>query len=277
MSNFTALTILASPSITLSLSLPTGLILPKNFTRTPTTTASIPSPTKIGIQHNTYGDCGPQPTGYGPLPTDDSIESFYSSPAIHDLSALAPAPKTPTNYTRVFSLAEASYTGSTYLGHFELHAYSPEACATRCNTYDSVLNKLDLELTTEASISSSPETPEQLCKGFNIYFERSPSIHLGPECKTASSRTLIKCALWGEGLRKVAVNNRGYKEWDFDVVIAGSNGYHLERFGEDKVGEKTGEEGEGEKSVASHTVILGLGVTTCAFLAGFAITWIIGV
>ena len=269
MSDFTALTILASsafPSITLSLSLPTGLILPKNFTRTPTTTASLPGPTTIFIQHNTHGDCGPQPTGYGPLPTDDTKEGFYGSPAIHDLSALAPAPKTPTNYTRAFSLAEASYTGSTYLGHFELHAYSPEACAARCNTYGSELNEPHLETTTEASVSSGPESPEQPCKGFNIYFERSPSIHLGPECKTASSRTLIKCALWGEGLRKAAVNNRGYKEWDFDVVIAGSNGYHLKRFGE---------EGEGERSVASQKVFLGLGLMMCAFVVGFGITWII--
>ena len=58
-------------------------------------------------------------------------------------------------------------------------------------------------------------------------------------------------------------------------MIAGSNGYHLTRFGEEKVDEKIGEGGEGEKSVAAQTVFLGLGLTTSAFLVGFAITWII--
>ncbi|KAI0574734.1 hypothetical protein TUN199_10940 [Pyrenophora tritici-repentis] len=121
-------------------------------------------------QYNSQGDCAPQPAGYGPHPTPDTPGAFYDSPAIHSFAFQAPIPKFPTAYALAFSLAEASYSDRGYLGHYELEAYSPDVCAAHCNAYGSERTSPDASL-----------DHEQECKGFNIYFERSPSIHLGPE------------------------------------------------------------------------------------------------
>ncbi|RMZ73069.1 Galactose oxidase [Pyrenophora seminiperda CCB06] len=231
----------ASPATTLRLHRPTSLVLPINSTHTPTTTIYLPVASAANlIPRNTQGDCSPQPTGIGLLLIDeDTPQNFYVSRAILSTASHVPTPQTPVKYTRAFSVANASYSGTTYLGHYELRSYDPSVCAAHYT--------------------------EQPCKGFNIYFERSPSIHLGPGCKTASTRTLVKCALWGEELIKKAVVNRGSKEWDFEVVIAGSNGYHLERFGS---GSETHEEvsgGQGERLVA------GVGVTAWWFVVGVVV------
>ncbi|CAE7030428.1 hypothetical protein P3342_006316 [Pyrenophora teres f. teres] len=275
MSNFTALAISAVTMLpsTTPFSLPTASIPPSICTPTPivtTTTAHPRLPTDL-IQHNSEGDCAPQPAGYGPHPTHDTPGAFYDSPTIHSLAAHAPIPQVPTEYVLAFSLAEASYSGRKYLGHFELEAYSPEACAAHCNAYGSELASPNPGLHSTTAESDDSDL-EQQCKGFNIYFERSPSLRLGPECKTASSRTLIKCAIWGSQLRKQGAVNRGYKEWDFDVVIAGSNGYHLERFGGESVDE-TGKKGSRKSSLASR-VGLHAGLVAGAFFYGIGMIWI---
>lgn len=38
--------------------------------------------------------------------------------------------------------------------------------------------------------------------------------------------TVIKCAFWGEKLLAANVKNWGYRDWNFEVVMAGSNGYN---------------------------------------------------
>ncbi|KAF7450084.1 hypothetical protein A1F99_047000 [Pyrenophora tritici-repentis] len=247
----------------------TATILPSISTPTPTITATTITtttphprlPTDL-YQYNSQGDCAPQPAGYGPHPTPDTPGAFYDSPAIHSFAFQAPIPKFPTAYALAFSLAEASYSDRGYLGHYELEAYSPDVCAAHCNAYGSERTSPDASL-----------DHEQECKGFNIYFERSPSIHLGPECTTAGSRTLIKCAIWGREFRRKGVANRGYREWDFDVVIAGSNGYHLERFGGET--DERGEEGREKMSVASK-VVLGVGAVAGALVYGVGAIWLIG-
>ena len=144
-----------------------------------------------------------------------------------------------------------------------MRAYDAGECARRCdgwgddlnsNTNPNPRNALNHESSAQSSTSipadqtapsglptptpsasPSPPPPLQTCNGFNLYFERSPSIHLGPNCRDAASRTIIKCALWGEGVEEERATNTGYTEWDFNVEIAGSNGYRLG--GEEKTSE----------------------------------------
>ena len=99
-----------------------------------------------------------------------------------------------------------------------------------------------------ATPTSTPTLHAQMCNSFNIYFERSPSINLGEECQDANSRTIVKCALWGEGnMREECATNTGYKNWKFEIVIAGSNGYVLGT-GKEKSNEENPKTSEGEKS-----------------------------
>lgn len=125
-------------------------------------------------QHNL--NCTPQHPGYGPTPSSDDIWSFYSSPAMASLSNTA---HTPPNYIVAFSSLKASYTGPNYLGYFELKSHNPVACSQRCDAWGKEYGHTDT------------------CRAFNIYVERSSSLHLGEECQDAPARTVIKCALWG--------------------------------------------------------------------------------
>ena len=153
-----------------------------------------------------------------------------------------------------------------YLGHYELRSYDAGECARKCDGWGDGGSEREgftesftsipsdqtppsgLPIHTPSPLASpSPSPHPQICNGFNLYFERSPSIHLGPECRDAASRMIIKCALWGEGVEEEGATNTGYTEWDFKVVIAGSNGYRLG--GEEKA-MATGKTSGGVKSVA---------------------------
>jgi hypothetical protein len=65
----------------------------------------------------------------------------------------------------------------------------------------------------------------QGCIGFNIFFERSPSQETGPGCANPPSITTIRCVLWGVYLSPAGAWNTGQWCNDFQVIIAGSNGY----------------------------------------------------
>jgi hypothetical protein len=66
---------------------------------------------------------------------------------------------------------------------------------------------------------------EKYCLGFNIFFERDPSLEPGPNCRDPASTTSIKCSLYGYPVAGNAATNQGQWRQDFQVVIAGSNGY----------------------------------------------------
>ncbi|KAF1942963.1 hypothetical protein EJ02DRAFT_344380 [Clathrospora elynae] len=179
-------------------------------TRNTATSAIRPGPTPEIIRIDKPADCSPQRPGYGPAPEGvDNIWHFYESPAIH---SIVKAAQIPSGYIQAFGLEEASYLGSDYLGHYELESYDPLNCSMRCDEY--------------GQIGGQPGGQKESCRGINIYFERSPSLHLGPECRDAPSRNVIKCALWGEKLHAKYAKNRGFSNWDFEVIIAGSNGYN---------------------------------------------------
>jgi hypothetical protein len=64
-----------------------------------------------------------------------------------------------------------------------------------------------------------------LCTAFNMYFERDPTVDPGDACPNPPSFTNIKCTLWGSGVTTEAAVNAGQYRNQFQVVIAGSNGY----------------------------------------------------
>lgn len=61
----------------------------------------------------------------------------------------------------------------------------------------------------------------------NIYFERDPSVDpgSGTTCQNPSSTNNIKCVFWGGPINSGNANNAGQYRNQFQVVIAGSNGY----------------------------------------------------
>ena len=249
-SNLTNISFATTPSMSTSSSISTYATQPPSPSTptTPTTTPLLPSP--LPTQPTTLNlTCSPQPPSYGPLPpVENTPYSFSIWPQIRQpaLSAL-----TPLRYTLSFRDANASYVGSGYLGHYELRSYDARECARKCDGwgdggdggarqegFTGSFTSIPSDQTPPSDLptpSPQPSPHPQICNGFNLYFERSPSIHLGPNCRDAASRTIIKCALWGEGVEEEGATNTGYTEWDFNVVIAGSNGYRLG--GEEKTSE----------------------------------------
>lgn len=141
--------------------------------------------------------CEPQPAGHGPVPSPDSPSAFVALSAFSTAANNAP---TPAGYHKTFTDLKASCNSYGYLGYTALESYDTNACATRC----------------EAT---------QGCAGFNIYFERDPTVDPGNGCPNPPSTTVIKCAFWtGDVSAALAVNKGQYRD-QFQVVIAGSNGY----------------------------------------------------
>ncbi|EMD66110.1 hypothetical protein COCSADRAFT_137372 [Bipolaris sorokiniana ND90Pr] len=193
---------LRAASITIGIPTPSTVSVTATLPRSPESTG--PPPTPIATR-GTHGDCEAQPSGYGPIPKYDKMRGFYYSPEIRHAAENAPI---PPGYIESFVSANGSFVGSHYLGHYELKSFD--------------------------TLEGTEPGHDQICQGFNTYFERAPAIRLGPECRESTSRTIIKCALWGEPLRIEGAKNIGYREWEFDVVIAGSNGYSLEKYAESR-------------------------------------------
>lgn len=59
----------------------------------------------------------------------------------------------------------------------------------------------------------------------NIYYERDPTVSPASGCPNPASQTLIKCVFWGGPVTKENTWNSGQYQSQFQVVIAGSNGY----------------------------------------------------
>lgn len=88
------------------------------------------------------------------------------------------------------------------MGLHTLDTYDPAICQAFCDAAD-------------------------LCTGFNLYFERDPTVNPADNCRNPPSFTNIKCTLWGSRLTPETAVNRGQYRRDFQVVITGSNGMIL--------------------------------------------------
>ncbi|KAH0145690.1 hypothetical protein KCU67_g12544, partial [Aureobasidium melanogenum] len=88
-----------------------------------------------------------------------------------------------------------------YMGYTLLSSYDVSSCASDCS-----------------AISG--------CNSFNIYFERDPSVNPdSPNCANPNSTINIKCVWWGGAVTAANANNFGQWRDEFQVLIAGSNGY----------------------------------------------------
>jgi hypothetical protein len=144
--------------------------------------------------------------GYGPRAEPDTPEGFYAFQTFADKSSQAP---TPNGYARTFQGHTGSVDAGTYLGLHFFKTYDPYLCQQKCDSH-----------------------PDG-CTGFNIFFERNPSVDAGPACVNPASITTIRCTLWKNTLMTVeGAGNVG--QWRgpedangqaFHVVLAGSNGY----------------------------------------------------
>jgi hypothetical protein len=73
---------------------------------------------------------------------------------------------------------------------------------------------------------------EKFCLGFNIFYERDPTLDANANCPNPPPTTNVKCSLYGYPVAAGSATNTG--QWRgpedsngeaFHVVIAGSNGY----------------------------------------------------
>ncbi|KAK5118683.1 hypothetical protein LTR85_007889 [Meristemomyces frigidus] len=138
-----------------------------------------------------------QATGAGPVPSPDTASAFLAYPSF---SAVASAAPTPPGYTNTFTNQQASNNAYGYLGYTTLKTYDTVTCASKCNAING-------------------------CMGINIYYERDPSVTPGTGCDDPPSTTNIKCVFWGGEVTADSLNNLGQYRDQFQVVMAGSNGY----------------------------------------------------
>ncbi|KAF2211635.1 hypothetical protein CERZMDRAFT_68374 [Cercospora zeae-maydis SCOH1-5] len=166
---------------------------------TSTRTSAMPTTTKA------YDNaCQVQERGAGPVvDSPDTPAAFLGFQQIKDAALQA---STPSGYTQIFQNLQAAFQGDSYLTYKNLDSYSPEACAAFCDS--------------------------EKCSSFNIYFERAPSVNPNTDannqtanCPNPPSTTYIRCALYGAAIDGKGATNSGQFRGQFQVVIAGSNGY----------------------------------------------------
>jgi hypothetical protein len=212
------------------------IVVPTTRVATATATATV---TVIALASanqpltNSTEECVPAPQGLGP-----TANCKYQTPGCFlenpNFVHLAHDAQTPENFTRIFTDLHAAVSGANYLEYHELASYDTQKCSWFCD-----------------------QVPD--CQSFNVYFERKPTLNLGPKCRNAPHSTVIKCSLWGQGLHEVIAKNTGETIWDFRVVIAGSNGYNRQGV---MVESLEGHLGEGRRVAVWWPMVVG-----CVFLA----------
>ncbi|PNS13783.1 hypothetical protein CAC42_3276 [Sphaceloma murrayae] len=142
--------------------------------------------------------CVTQPLGAGPVPAVDTAAEFLNDTR---MSAFANKAETPAGYVKTFTNKQASNNAYGYMGYTLLPAYNATLCANKCTA---ILG----------------------CQSFNLYFERNPIVDPNDNsCPDPASTTNIKCVFWGGPVAESNALNSGQYRSQFQVVIAGSNGY----------------------------------------------------
>lgn len=152
-------------------------------------------------------DCGPEPDGQGPSPGSDTSDTGFLSSTI--LANYANNAVAPAGYYLApgFQNLQGSLSQIGYIGLYTFAQYDPSLCSAKCDQVST-------------------------CLGFDIYFERDPSITPAAACPNPAPFTNVKCTLYGYPVAALAATNMG--QWRgpvdannqaFHVVIAGSNGY----------------------------------------------------
>jgi hypothetical protein len=86
------------------------------------------------------------------------------------LSEIAQNAGTPSGYQQSFVDKSGSSQQIGYLTYKTYQTYDVQGCADACDS-------------------------EKYCLGFNIYFERDPSLEPGPNCPNPASTNNIKCSM----------------------------------------------------------------------------------
>ncbi|GAB7363785.1 hypothetical protein MBLNU230_g4353t1 [Neophaeotheca triangularis] len=142
--------------------------------------------------------CDSQLSGASRAPTvPNDAQGFQAS---NELAATANGAVTPSGYTLQFSNKQASNNAYGYMGYSNLDSYDTQQCASRCTEYVG-------------------------CMAFNIFFQRNPSVEPAAACQNPAPVTNIRCVYWGGPVSEANCNNYGETRENFQVVIAGSNGY----------------------------------------------------
>ncbi|MCJ1305500.1 hypothetical protein MMC08_008314, partial [Hypocenomyce scalaris] len=188
----------------------TALSQPVTYTPTRTAYETVVAATSAAAdssaaKRQVNNACAPQPSSSNPPmgAQNDTPADFETDPILGDTSINAPV---PNGYTQSFSNLNASVSAPGYLGLYLLDSYDPSACAAYCG---GVVNGA--------------------CQGFDIYFERDPSLDPADTCSNPPADTNIRCTHWGFGVDATAATNTGQYRDQFQVVIAGSNGYNTNR------------------------------------------------
>ncbi|OHE99004.1 hypothetical protein CORC01_05694 [Colletotrichum orchidophilum] len=169
-----------------------------NASPLPQETAPVKSEKKRLVER---AACDPQPSGSGPVPSPDTPAAFLSSA---DLASAANNAATPSGYFNTFTNLQGSSSAYGYMGYTTLSSYDTQACASNCDAING-------------------------CVAFNIYFERDPTVEPADACPNPPSTNVIKCVFWGGPVYENTANNLGQWRNQFEVVIAGSNGYVAQR------------------------------------------------
>ncbi|KAI8317307.1 hypothetical protein K4K59_008606 [Colletotrichum sp. SAR11_240] len=165
------------------------------------------------------GACDPQPTGAGPVPSPDTAAAFLSSA---DLSAAAKNAPTPAGYFNTFKNLQASSSAYGYMGYATLDSYDTKACAAKCDAINGCV-AFNIYFERDPTVVSMPPLPDEEKKPSNTIQEPADS------CPNPASTNVIKCVFWGGPVYESYTTNRGQWRNQFEVVIAGSNGYVAQR------------------------------------------------
>ncbi|KAF1985364.1 hypothetical protein K402DRAFT_455027 [Aulographum hederae CBS 113979] len=121
-------------------------------------------------------------------------DSFRADPNIASQWSVASA---PSGYKQTFSGLNAASNAFGYMGFSTITTYDVSQCAAKCNG-------------------------KAGCLSFNIYFERDPPLKT---CPGACASVVIKCTYYGGPLDATTAVNTGQIRGDFEIAVAGSNGY----------------------------------------------------
>lgn len=142
--------------------------------------------------------CSATPAGAGPAITPDTFDAFVGSdlltPSYNNLT-------TPPNYSQIQGDQNKSIGSKGWYSLSTLSAYDSSLCAAKCDSLER-------------------------CEGFNLYFERDPSVNVDPNnCPNPASTTNIKCVLLGSRFQSSDFINGGGWQSQFHVGVAGSVGF----------------------------------------------------
>ena len=160
--------------------------------------ASTTSSSVAASATSNAAQCSPMPNfGYTYTPSNPAPSAFLKDSTLRSqyMSASVPA-----NYTWRFAGFYASVSQAGYLFYTELSSYNPAQCAAICDANAS-------------------------CKGFNIYFERTPKQVPAEGCMSPAPQVDVKCAFYSTVVSEANAVNVGSWRAGFNVVITGGNGY----------------------------------------------------